>query len=130
MMKAAVLLAIAGAALTTACSDPGGTDNNALAVDGNVLSNVAGDIAPLNQAVQAPAATDSAGASSNAAGQPAPARPGPATAARPEPAPKAQADRPARAESRAPRPAPKQEPAPAPTSSCTPELEAMGHCKQ
>ena len=136
MMKTAFLLAVAGAALMTACAEPSGGENNLagdnlLAIDGNVLANVAGDIAPLNEAAEAPAANDAAAAGSSAVEQPRPAAPvrtPSAPAARPEPAPKA--DRPARTERSAPRPAPKQEPSPPPASTCTPEHEAMGHCKQ
>lgn len=141
MMKAAVLLAVAGTALMTACSEPGDANNltsdNALAIDGNVLANVAGDIAPLNESAAGPATSEAAaansGASSSVAEQPraaAPDRAKPAPASRQEPATNAQADRPARTERTAPRPAPKQEPAPPPTSNCTAEHEAMGHCKQ
>ena len=135
MMRTSFLLAVAGTALMTACSEPSGGENNlaganGLAIDGNVLANVAGDIS-LNGTAEAPAANETAG--SSAVEQPRPAAPvrtPPAPAARPEPAPNAQADRPARTERSAPRPAPKQEPSPPPATTCTPEHEAMGHCKQ
>ena len=139
MKRTVFMLAMAGASLVTvaACSEQSETNNlvgdNGLAIDSNVLANVAGDIAPLNGSTEAPAANETGAAGSSAAEQPRPAAPvrtPPAPAAQPEPAPKARPDQPARTERTAPRPAPKQEPSPPPASTCTPEHEAMGHCKQ
>jgi hypothetical protein len=138
MKRTVILLATAGLALAiVACSEGGGGNNlagdNALAIDSNVLTNAAGDISPLNGSSDIPAVRKAPSGNSEPAEQTRPAAPDRipvAPASQPEPTPKAPADRPARTERTVPRPTPKQEPSAPPATTCTPEHEAMGHCKQ
>ena len=137
----------AALATVAACSQPDATNdaaaNNVLAVDGDVLDNVAANVSANGSETSTPMGGLSEG-STAAPGEAAPAAPPPAAAAPPPPprpstATKATpAPRPAERNQAATRPAARPAPAPTPTptptptsnSTCTPEHEAMGHCKQ
>ena len=122
MNNKAILLAMAAATMLAACGQPE-TEN--IAAANNFV-----EAAPVNAI--APAVEDNLSEAGNGS-SPAAASPEPRVAPAPQPRTAPAAERQTmpveRRVDRAP-PAPKQEPAPAPTSNCTPEHEAMGHCKQ
>lgn len=122
MKRSAILLASVGAALVAACGQQG-TDNEVVA--NNIVQAV-----PVNAAApeQENNVSEAGNTSATEAADPAP-RPAPAPEPRPAPGAERQIMPLERRVDRV-EPAPKQEPAPAPTSNCTPEHEAMGHCKQ
>lgn len=125
MMKKFVFWTVTtGAALLAACGQQESAGNaNANNVDGLPPANMtapidAGNVTETGNMSAVDEATPTAEAPAEDRAQPAP-KAAPTPSARPTPR-----ERPAVA------PAPKQEPAPPPTSTCTPEHEAMGHCKQ
>lgn len=128
MKKIVIWPAMVGVALLAACGPQEGADDNAVnnAVEpapANIAAPVeAENLAQANSLNPVEEATSEADAPTEEHAQP------PAAKARTERARSASPERPA--EERAAEPAPKQEPAPAPASTCTPEHEAMGHCKQ
>ena len=124
-MTRKILLAMAGVPLLAACGQP--------EVDNNVAAN---DAVAANKVVEAAPVNAVDGNVSQAGNSSAPAMtvsPEPRVAPAPDPRTAPGAERQIMPlERRVDRvePAPKQEPAPTPTSNCTPEHEAMGHCKQ
>ena len=124
MKKFAFCTVTAGAILLAACGQQEGTDN---ASANNVM-----ELPPANMAAPIDSGDVTETGNMSAVEEATPAAEAPAEG-RAEPAPKAvptPSARPTPRERPAARPAPKQEPAPPPTSTCTPEHEAMGHCKQ
>ena len=122
MKTKAILLTLAGAAMVAACGQP--------EIDNSVAANNIAEAAPGNSAVPSDEGNVSEPANMSAAEGAAPA---PRAAPTPEPRPAPTTRREIMPlERRVDRvePAPKQEPSPAPATTCTPEHEAMGHCKQ
>ena len=121
MKKTAFWTATAGAAMLAACGQP--------EIENNLAANNVAEAAPANAAVPSDDGNVSEPANMSAAEAAAPA---PRAAPTPEPRPAPTTRREIMpVERRVDRvePAPKQEPS-APTTTCTPEHEAMGHCKQ
>ena len=126
MIRTALLLAPALLALA-ACSGESGETNLASTND---LNGVAGNMALpdlVNESTNSAVPGESEAAAPPA---PSPTEAEPAPATRPAPATKAPADRPAPRDRTATRPAPTPTPTPTPATTCTPEHEALGHCKQ
>ena len=125
MMKKFVFWTVAAsAALLAACGQQEGADNFSA---NNVM-----ELPPANMAAPIDTGNVTESGNMSAVEEATPAAEAP-TEDRAQPAPKAAptpTTRPTPRERPAARPAPKQEPAPPPTSTCTPEHEAMGHCKQ
>ena len=122
MKRSAILLATVGVALVGACGQQETGDE--------VVANNIVEAAPVNAAIPAEESNVSEGGNTSATEAVGPA---PRVAPAPEPRSAPGAERQIMPlERRVDRvePAPKQEPAPAPTSNCTPDHEAMGHCKQ
>ena len=127
MRMSAVLTITAGAALLAACGQQGSAENEAAS---NVVqlppANMAAPLEPqeMNQVATMKATEET---TSQAA---APVE----DAEQPKPKTRSEAPRSSPAEPPVQRPAeqaaPKPEPSPTPASTCTPEHEAMGHCKR
>jgi outer membrane biosynthesis protein TonB len=115
---------LAGAALLAACGQQESADNGAV--------NSAIESSPANMAAAVETENLAQANNLNAVEEATPEADAPAEERAPPPAAKARTEGARRASPEPPaaQPAPKQEPAPAPTSTCTPEHEAMGHCKQ
>lgn len=121
MKKTAFWTATAGAAMLAACGQP--------EIENSGAANNVAEAAPANAAIPSDDGNVSEPANLSAAEG---AVPAPRAAPTPEPRP---APTPRReimpVERRVDRPAPpEREPSPAPATTCTPEHEAMGHCKQ
>ena len=121
MKKIAFLALTTGAAMLAGCGRP--EIENSVAANNDVEAAPSNAAAPSNEA--APPEPANLSATEGAA-------PAPRAAPAPEPRPARGTDKQTMPqERRADRPAPPaREPAPTPPVTCTPEHEAMGHCKQ
>lgn len=122
MKTKAILLTLASATMVAACGQA--------EIDNSIAANNIAEAAPANAAAPSEEGNVSEPANMSASEVPAPA-PRAAPAPEPRPAPTTRREiMPLERRVDRVEPAPKQEPSPAPTTTCTPEHEAMGHCKQ
>jgi hypothetical protein len=124
MKNRTILIAVAGAAVLAACGQP---------EVGNVAeANNVAQTAPVNAVDPVDDSQVSVAGNASVAEAPSPAAPRPVPAAEPRPAPGTERQI-MPLERRVDRAAPAAEPSPPPpanSTTCTPEHEAMGHCKQ